>query len=172
MRGFGCKVIVYDPYVPADRVRTVGAEPVGTPEELLKRADVISLHAVLTEETYHMLDRNAFRRMKRGVITVNTARGELIDTQALVEALEEGRVAAAALDVVEGEPIGPDHPLLRFENVIVTLHVAAYTREALRGMDMAVVKAIEDYLAGRPVEGAVVTPARPRPLKLQSNLSP
>jgi phosphoglycerate dehydrogenase-like enzyme len=109
-----------------------------------------------------MINEKAFEVMKDGVIIVNTARGELIDTQALIKYIEKGKVAAVALDVVEGEPIGKDHPLLKYNNVIVTPHIAAYTHEALAGMDEAVVKAIESYLQGKPIEGLVVYPKNPR----------
>jgi len=165
-KGFGARVVVYDPYVPPERVRELGCEPVGRLEELLTQADVVTLHAVLTPETYRMLGRREFELMKEGVIIVNTARGELIDEEALVEYLQKGRIGAVALDVVEGEPIGSDHPLLKFENVIVTPHIAAYTYEALRGMDEAVVEAILNYLGGRPIDGVVVLPKNPRKLKL------
>lgn len=162
-KGFGCRVLVYDPYVPREKVEEVGAQHTEL-DELLSESDVITLHAVLTPETFHMLGEREFAKMKKGVVVVNTARGELIDTEALLRALEDGTVAAAALDVVEGEPIGPDHPLLRHENVVVTPHIAAYTYEALRRMDEAVVEAIVSYLRGEPVEGAVVVPSNPRKL--------
>jgi D-3-phosphoglycerate dehydrogenase len=165
-RGFGSRVLVYDPYVPPERVRELGCEPVSRLEELLTQADVITLHAALTPENYHMIGRREFELMKDGVIIVNTARGELVDGDALLEYLQRGKVGAVALDVVEGEPIGPDHPLLRFENVIITPHIAAYTYEALRGMDEAVVEAILNYLSGKPIDGAVVLPKNPRRLKL------
>ncbi len=161
VRGFGSKVLAYDPYVPEERIKSVGAIPADL-EELLASSDVISLHAKLTKENYHMLDEQAFRRMKDGVIIVNTSRGELISVQALAKALAEGKVSAAALDVVEGEPIDESHPLLEFENVIITPHIAAYTREALRGMDEFAVRAITAYLEGEPVEGLVVAPTKPR----------
>ncbi len=165
-KGFGARVVVYDPYVPPARVKELGCEPVGKLEELLTQADIITLHAALTPETYHVIDRRGFELMKEGVIIVNTARGELIDGEALVEYLQKGKVGAVALDVVEGEPIGLDHPLLRFENVIVTPHIAAYTYEALRGMDEAVVEAILNYLSGKPIDGLVVMPKNPRKLVL------
>ena len=161
VRGFGSRVLAYDPYVPEERIKSVGAIPADL-EELLASSDVISLHAKLTKENYHMLDEQAFRRMKDGVIIVNTSRGELISVQALAKALAEGKVSAAALDVVEGEPIDESHPLLEFENVIITPHIAAYTREALKGMDEFAVRAITAYLEGEPVEGLVVAPTKPR----------
>ena len=165
-KGFGARVVVYDPYVPPERVRELGCEYVEKLEELLTQADIVTLHAALTPETYHLIGRREFELTKEGVIIVNTARGELIDGEALVEYLQKGKVGAVALDVVEGEPIGPDHPLLKFENVIVTPHIAAYTYEALRGMDEAVVEAILNYLSGKPIDGLVVMPKNPRKLVL------
>jgi len=161
IKGFGSKVLAYDPYVPKERIKAIGATPVDL-EELLASSDIITLHVRLTKESYHMLDEQAFRRMKDGVIIVNTSRGELVSVQALVKALEEGKVSAAALDVVEDEPIDKSHPLLRFENVIITPHIAAYTHEALKGMDEFIVKAITAYLKGKTIEGFVVMPTKPR----------
>lgn len=153
-RGFGARVLAYDPGVPPEAMRAAGAEPADL-DTVLREADILSLHAALTEENFHMLSREAFARMKPGVILVNTARGELIDGAALQEALASGRVAGAALDVVEGEPIGPDHPLLRFPNVLVVPHIAAYTHEALRRMGEKVVADVERVLRGEIPEDVV-----------------
>jgi Phosphoglycerate dehydrogenase and related dehydrogenases len=131
---------------------------------LLKTSDIITLHTSLTPENYHMINEKAFKCMKEGVIIVNTARGELIDENALIENLEKKKVLAVALDVVEGEPIDANHPLLKYENVIITPHIAAYTWEALKGMDDAVVEAIINYLNKKPVDGVVVMPRNPRKL--------
>ncbi len=156
VRGFGAQVLAYDPNVPPETVRAAGAEPVDL-ETLLQESEIISLHASLTEENYHLLSHEAFARMKPGVILVNTARGELIDEAALIAALESGKVAGAALDVVEGEPIGSDHPLLRFPNVLVVPHIAAYTRETLRRMGEKMISDVERVLRGE-VPDDVVNP--------------
>jgi len=154
LNGFNAKVLAYDPYVSGEVAERLGIKLVDL-DTLLRNSDIISLNCSLTPETYHIINYNAFKLMKRGVIIVNTARGELIDTNDLIKAIEEGVVAAAALDVVEGEPIGEDHPLLKFDNVVITPHIAAYTVEALRGMDEAVVRAIKDFVNGRIPEGVV-----------------
>ncbi len=164
-KGFGSKVLVYDPYVEPGRILELGGEPVSTLDELLSKSDIITFHAALTKESYHLINREAFEKMKDGVILVNTARGELIDTQALIEYLKKGKVRAVAFDVIEGEPIGKDHQILEFENVVVTPHIAAYTYEALKGMDDAVVEAILNYLRGKPIDGVVVMPEKLRSLK-------
>ncbi|MCS7283146.1 MAG: D-isomer specific 2-hydroxyacid dehydrogenase family protein [Anaerolineae bacterium] len=153
-RGFGARVLAYDPEVPPEAIRAAGAEPASL-ETLLEKADILSLHAALTERNYHLLSHEAFARMKPGVVLVNTARGELIDEDALIAALESGRVAGAALDVVEGEPIGPDHPLLRFPNVLVVPHIAAYTWETLRRMGEKMVADVERVLRGEVPEEVV-----------------
>ncbi|MCS7108923.1 MAG: D-isomer specific 2-hydroxyacid dehydrogenase family protein [Sulfolobales archaeon] len=153
-KGFGCKVIAYDPYVPETVAREVGAALVDL-NTLLSTSDIISIHTPLTSETYHLIDWDKFSVMKKGVIIVNTARGEIIDTDALIKAINEGIVGAVALDVVEGEPIDSKHPLLKFGNVIITPHIAAFTYQGLRGMDESVLKAIKDYLNGLIPEGIV-----------------
>ncbi len=166
VKGFGCRVLVYDPYVPREKVREYGCIPVENLENLLENSDIITLHTSLTKETYHLIDRRAFEKMKKGVIIIDTARGELIDTNALIEYIEKGKIGAVALDVVEGEPIDANHPLNKYPNIVITPHIAAYTYEALQGMDEAVVEAIENYLSNKPIDGIVVTPPRPRKLHI------
>lgn len=155
-RGFGARVLAFDPNVSPEAIRAAGAEPVDL-ETLLQESDIVSLHAALTEENYHLLSHDAFARMKPGVFLVNTARGELVDGDALIAALESGRMAGAALDVVEGEPVGPDHPLLRFPNVLVVPHITAYTQETLYRMGEKMVADVERVLRGE-VPDEVVNP--------------
>lgn len=153
-QGFRARVLAYDPNVPPEVIRAAGAEPADL-DTLLREADILSLHAALTEENIHMLSREAFAKMKPGVILVNTARGELIDEAALIAALEEGRVAGAALDLMTEEPIPADHPLLRFPNVLIVPHIAAYTRETLRRMGEKVISDVERVLRGEIPEEVV-----------------
>ncbi len=167
-RGFGSRIVVYDPYVNKEEVEKRGYVYSERLEDIARLSDVITIHSAYTGENYHMFDERVFEKMKRGVIIVNTARGELIDAAALCKYLENGVVAAAALDVVEGEPIGADHMLLKCPNVIVTPHIAAYTYEALAGMDEAVVEAVINYLQGKPIDGVVVAPKHPRKLAVAS----
>ncbi len=155
-RGFNAKVLTYDPYISPEKAREHGAELVSL-EELLRESHIISLHVPLTPETYHMIGDKELQLMRDGVIIVNTARGELVDTNALIKALKAGKVGYAVFDVVEGEPIGADHPLLKFENVIVTPHIGANTIEGLRGMDESVVEAILDVINGKTPVGLVNT---------------
>lgn len=145
--GFNAKVIAYDPNLSEDEIRKRRAKPVSL-EKLLKSSDIISLNASLTPENYHMLSFKEFSLMKNGVFIVNTARGELVDEKALISALESGKVAGVGMDVVEGEPIDENHPLLKFENVIITPHISAYTYESLKSMGDKVVSDVEKVLKG------------------------
>jgi glyoxylate reductase len=101
---------------------------------LLPQCDFISIHTPLTKATYHLIGRNELALMKRSAVLVNTARGGIVDTQALYEALVNGVIAAAALDVTEPEPLPADHPLLSLPNVIVTPHIASASNDAIIGM--------------------------------------
>jgi D-3-phosphoglycerate dehydrogenase len=96
-------------------------------DDLITQADILSLHPPLTSETHHMINAERFAQMKRGVILINAGRGELVDTDALVEALKSGQVAYAGLDVFEEEPLPAHHPLCTLENVLLSPHIAAYS---------------------------------------------
>ncbi len=122
-------------------------------EEVLARSDVITVHLPLTPETRHLLSREAFARMKAGMYLVNCARGGIVDEEALLQALEEGRVAMAALDVFEVEPPPPDHPLLRHPRVIATPHIAAQTEEAQRRAALEAADKIIATLGGEDALG-------------------
>jgi D-3-phosphoglycerate dehydrogenase len=123
-KAFGMHVIAYDPYVSELEMSALGVEPV-TFAELLARSDYLSIHAPHNEETEHAIDAAALAQMKPTAIVVNTARGPIIDEKALIEALRNGTIAGAGLDVLEQEPPSPDNPLLHMENVVVTPHVAS-----------------------------------------------
>jgi len=139
--GFGMRVIGHDLAAPADEP---GVELVGR-EELFRRSDVLVLCLPLTPETRHFVDRAALALMRPGSLLVNVARGPLVDEAALVEALASGRLAAAALDVFEREPLAGDHPLRRFEQCVFGSHNGSNTREAvLRASE----RAVEHLLAG------------------------
>lgn len=151
-RGFNARVLAYDPYMKPDYAEKLGARLVDL-ETLLRESDIIMLHAPLTSENYHMIGEKEFSMMKQGVIIVNAARGELIDTQALIKALETGKVGGVGLDVIENEPIDADHPILKYDNVVITPHIGANTREGLRGMDESNVDAILKVIRGEaPIE--------------------
>jgi D-3-phosphoglycerate dehydrogenase len=123
---FGLHLLAHDPYVSELEISGQGAEPVSF-HELLERSDFISIHAPHNPETERAFNADALRRMKPTAILINTARGSLVDEPALIEALREGVIAGAGLDVLEHEPPAPDNPLLFMENVVVTPHVASAT---------------------------------------------
>lgn len=123
--GFDMRVLYHDPLCEDDDyAREIGAECVGL-EPLYAESDFISIHTPLSDETYHMIGAEALRHMKPSAIVINTARGPVVDTEALYQALKQGHIAAAALDVTEPEPISADHPLLKLDNVIVAPHIAS-----------------------------------------------
>ena len=125
-KAFGMHVIAHDPYVSELTISDDGVEPVSR-DELLARSDFISVHAPHNEETHHAFSADAFDKMKPSSIIINTARGPIIDEQALIDALETETIAGAGLDVLEQEPPSNDNPLLQMENVLVSPHVASAT---------------------------------------------
>lgn len=129
LKAFGLRVIAFDPYLPREVFQKIGVVQVGL-EELLREADIVSVHCPLTRETYHLIDSEKLRLMKKTAIFVNVARGAIVDEKALYQALKENRIQAAGLDVFETEPLEKDNPLLELNNVIVTPHIAWYSEEA------------------------------------------
>jgi D-3-phosphoglycerate dehydrogenase len=128
---FGLKPIVFDPYVADDVVAKYGVTRVNF-DDLLAASSYITIHSPLTEETRHLFNMNAFRKMKNTAIIINTSRGGLINEPDLVRALQTGEIAGAGLDVFENEPLPMDSELLKLENVVLTPHIAWYTKEAIR----------------------------------------
>ncbi len=123
-RPFGLRMLAFDPYVEELVMTPYGVEPASL-AEVLERSDFVSMHAPGTPETKHMLGEGEFRRMKPTALFINTGRGATVDETALIRALDEGRIAGAALDVLETEPPSHNNPLLAMENVILTAHVAS-----------------------------------------------
>jgi D-3-phosphoglycerate dehydrogenase len=124
------KVIASDPYVDLARFAALGVERVSL-EELAERADYVSVHTLLNDETRHLIGAAFFRRMKPTAVLINTSRGPVVDEKALVGALEDRRLAGAALDVWEKEPVAANNPLLRMDNVIATPHAAYFSSPAV-----------------------------------------
>ena len=148
-RAFGFDVIAYDPYAAKEVFASCGVEAVSL-ETLFARSDAISVHAPLTPATRGLVDAAAFARMKLGAVIVNTARGPLIDEQALLAALDSGRLGGAALDVVATEPLPKDSPLLGRDNVILTPHTAFYSLEALDELQTKCATDVASVLSGQP----------------------
>jgi len=159
-RAFEMTVLAHDPYVPADSARELGTEPVDL-DELIERADVISLHAALTEQTRHMIGADELARVKPGALLINCARGQLVDECALVEALMSGRLGGAALDVFEHEP-EPRSELVSLPSVVATPHVAASTEEAQALVAREAAEQVLEVLAGGRPRWPVNVPALTR----------
>lgn len=156
---FGMDTLVYDPYVSESQVNDLRVKLVGL-DEVLSRSDVISLHCSLTPETNKIIDAEALALVKPGVRIVNTAHGGMIDEQALVEALQCGRVAGAALDVFAHEPPSGS-PLVGLPNVVHTPHMGDSTIEAQRDLSIQIVKQVYDALKGIDYRNAVNMPFMP-----------
>ena len=154
--GLGMRVVAYDPFVSAERFRELGVEELATPEDVYDSADFLTLHLPLTPKTRGSIDAAAFARMRPGVRLVNAARGELIDEPALVDALQSGTIAGAALDVFSAEPYSG--PLLELDNVVVTPHLAASTGEAQDRAGVIVAEQVAAALEGGLVTNAVNIP--------------
>jgi D-lactate dehydrogenase len=161
LQGFGMEVLAHDAYPDPDYAERTGIRYVELPE-LLGSSDVVTLNAPLTPDTYHMIDAKAFDRMKPGVMLINTGRGALVDTSALIEALKSGKVGAAGLDVYEEESeyffedrsdvvITDDvlARLLTFPNVLITSHQAFLTGDALTSIARTTADNVRQFLAGR-----------------------
>jgi D-3-phosphoglycerate dehydrogenase len=140
LEGLGLEVIAYDPYNPEAR---------HTLAEVLSRADVISLHAPVTDETTGMIGPAQFAEMKQGVVFINTARAQLHDTDALVDALRSGQVGGAGLDHFVGEHLAPEHPLASMVNVVLTPHIGGATWDTEARQAQMVADDLERLLAGR-----------------------
>jgi phosphoglycerate dehydrogenase-like enzyme len=154
LSGFGCRVLAFEPTPDETFCRQFGVRVVDK-ATLLRESDIVSLHAPLTASTVRFIDGAALEDMKPSAYVVNTARGGLVDEAALHNALSSGRLAGAALDVVEGEPIRSPHPLIDLENVIVTGHVAGLSARSVRSMCEQAIAALEDVRRGRPPQSCV-----------------
>jgi len=129
-KGFDLRIIAFDPYVSSSTFETLRVESVSL-DYLLKSSDYVSVHAAFTPKAWHMIGIDQFKIMKHTAFIINCARGEFIDEQALYLALTQGYIAGAALDVLEREFVGLDHPLLSLENVIITAHSAYYSEQSV-----------------------------------------
>jgi len=152
------KVIGYDPFIAAENIARMGVEP-GTLEDIYAKADFITVHVPLTTDTQGLINKAAFAKMKRGVRIINCARGGIIEESDLAEAILQGRVAGAALDVYADEPPPPDHPLLRLDQIITTPHLGASTDEAQLNVAIAVAEQMVDFLARGVVRYAINVPS-------------
>jgi D-3-phosphoglycerate dehydrogenase len=155
---FGMRVVAYDPYLSVTRARSLQVELVDELDDLLASADFISLHTPLTAETRHILDAARLQKTKGGVRIINCARGGLIDEGALAQALQDGRVAGAALDVFEIEPLPSDSPLRSAPNLVLTPHLGASTVEAQESVGIEIAQSIRAALLEGTIRNAVNMP--------------
>lgn len=127
---FNVRLLGYDPYIPEERAKSLGVHMVEL-ATLLRESDFVTIHVPLTQQTYHMIGPKELALMKKTAYIINTARGAIINEHALIEALENGKIAGAALDVLEKEPVAPNNPLLKMDNVLVTPHIAGRNAESI-----------------------------------------
>ncbi len=167
LRGFDMRILAYDPYPDKDFANKTGAEYVEL-DKLYAQSDVISLHCPLTRDTHHIINKDSLAKMKDGVMIVNTGRGGLIDTKALIDALKSGKVGSAGLDVYEEESeyffedfstqvLSDDvlARLLTFSNVLITSHQGFFTKEALTKIAQTTLQNIRDFFDGKPLENEI-----------------
>lgn len=156
-QAFGMQVIAYDPYVSQERAQKAGVELVSELDDLLERADFITVHLPKNPETYHMLGKKEFSKMKDGMRVLNVARGGVIDEEALLKALDSGKVAGAGLDVFEEEP-ATESPLIDHPKVVATPHLGASTQEAQDRAGIMIAEQVEAALKGEIVSNVVNLP--------------
>jgi len=152
--GFRMRVIGYDPHVSADEMRAGGIEKVDGLDALLAASDIVSIHAVLNAETVYLIGARQLAAMKPSAFLINVSRGAIVDEAALVSALQEKRIAGAALDVFSQEPLHADHPmaaLFEMDNVILFPHLTFYTEEAMARLEADALARCREVLEGRPV---------------------
>ncbi|MGI8787446.1 MAG: phosphoglycerate dehydrogenase [Pyrinomonadaceae bacterium] len=157
-KGFGMKILAFDPFVSEDQAKDFGFE-LGSLDEVFSKADFLTVHTPVTDETRNIIGADAFAKMKKGVRIVNCARGGLVDESALLAAIENGVVAAAALDVYATEPLPDDSPLLNNPKIITTPHLGASTTEAQEGVALTVAEQMRDFLISGELRNAVNAPS-------------
>jgi lactate dehydrogenase-like 2-hydroxyacid dehydrogenase len=154
--GFGMKVIFHDPFPPsADVAGSLGAEPRATLEDVLREADFVSLHCPATPETRHLMNQERFGLMRSDAFLINTARGDVVDEAALVQALEQKTIAGAGLDVFEKEP-QVTQALVAMDNVVLLPHLGSATRETRVAMGMRAFENLQRFFSGQPLLDRVV----------------
>lgn len=148
LSGFGVRIVATDPYVTSERAVALRANIVDL-DELLRESDIVTLHAKVTAETRHMIGGRELALMKPTAYLINTARGALVDEKALYEALRDGRIAGAGLDVFETEPPSSDNPILGLKNVVLTPHIASWTEDSLKKEADIAMEEVKRILAGK-----------------------
>ena len=155
LKGFDVKIIAYDKYPSMEKARELGVQIMDF-EEVLSQADVVSIHVPLMKDTYHLMDEKAFAKMKPTAVFINTARGKVVDEKALYQAMKEGRLRAAAMDVFEEEPTNPQNPLFSLNNFTCMPHQAAAAAESEARVCYMAAKNIVAFFSGQELERVVV----------------
>ena len=148
LKGFDCRILAYDPFPNEEAAKADGVELVAL-EEILTQSDAISIHVPYTKETHHMINRETLTLMKPTAVIVNTARGNIIDEDALYQALKSGQIAGAGVDVFAAEPLSVESPLLTLENAVLTPHVSSQTMESLWNIYKMAIDISADFFAGK-----------------------
>lgn len=154
LQNFYVDVLLYDPFISAEAAKALGAEKVEL-ETLLKEADIVSIHAPSIPSTYHMINADSLKLMKKDAVLINTARGTIVDEAALYEHMKNGGLKYACIDVFDPEPPAKDNPLLTLDNVIVTPHLAGLARNGLKRIGTFVCEELTHFLNGETVRGEV-----------------
>jgi phosphoglycerate dehydrogenase-like enzyme len=162
-RAFEMDVLAWSQNLTAERAAAVGATLAGGREELLARADVVTIHLVLSERTRGLLGARELALMRPSAYLVNTSRGPIVDERALIAALEAGAIAGAGLDVYDEEPLPPDHPFRRLPNTVITPHLGYVTEETYRVFYGQALEDVRAFLAGAPVRVLSPPPSETRP---------
>ncbi|MCK5250160.1 MAG: hydroxyacid dehydrogenase [Spirochaetaceae bacterium] len=150
--GLGMKVVTFDPYIKKENITLKHYTLLDTLNELLERSDVVSLHIPLIEATSNLIGTEEFRKMKSSAFLINTARGGVVDENALIDAIQNKEIAGAGLDVYAQEPPEKNNKLFSYENVIATPHLSSFTSDGKRKMGIGVVQGVLDVLAGKKPE--------------------
>jgi len=155
-KGFGMKVLAYDPFVPVLPEEFEGHVRLCTMDKVITTCDFLSVHVPLTPQTRNIISTEALAKMKQGAYVINTARGGIVDEQALYEALVSGHLNGAAMDVVEREPMQAEHPLLSLPNVVVTPHIGMYSKEAINAVSEICARNVVACAEGKELLNRVV----------------
>jgi len=158
---FGFRILGYDPYVDKSLAKEYGITLVSLPE-LLKESDFVSVHTLLNKETWHLIGEKEFKQMKPTAYFINTSRGAVVDEAALIKALQEKWIAGAGLDVFEQEPVDPDNPLLKMDNVIVSPHCCSHTVASIKRLRTSVGQEAARVLIGRWPKNVVNKTVKPK----------
>ena len=158
---FGFRILGYDPYIDKSLAKEHGITLVGLPE-LLKESDFVSVHTLLNKETRHLIGEKEFKQMKPTAYFINTSRGAVVDEAALIKALQEKWIAGAGLDVFEQEPVAPDNPLLKMDNVIVSPHCCSHTVASIKRLKTSVGQEAARVLIGRWPKNVVNKTVKPK----------